>query len=341
MGQLSLFTKRSLKSLAAACGGNRLLNRQHNQTNNVLILAYHRVVADIAQAERDGCYGLVVSAASFEQQLRIVQQHYDVVTMDEAAHILQGQKQCAKPTVVITFDDGYEDNYEIAWPLLQRLGLPATIYLPTAMIGQRQPLDHDRVHWLVLLAQAQGLKLHELLQSAGIARAGEIAALSDVQQIIQALVYLPMAQRRTVIDGLESKLGSVTYPAGYQLMNWEMVKKMAQAGISFGSHTAHHPVLTYESEETIETEINQSKQKLAEQLGQSTFHFAYPNGYFNERVRGLVAKAGFATAVTTKRRIAKAGDDVFTCGRFSFCEESTRGIRGKYDRAIAKLRLGV
>ncbi|MBL8202932.1 MAG: polysaccharide deacetylase family protein [Blastocatellia bacterium] len=341
MGQFSLFAKRSLKSLAASCGGNRFLNRNRRRPNDVSILAYHRVVADIVRAEYDACYGLVVSAETFERQLRIVQQHYEVVTMDDAAQIIRGEKRCQKPAAVITFDDGYADNYEVAWPILKRLGLPAMIYLPTSMIGQQQPLDHDRVHWLVLLAEARGVKLEEHLQRAGIANAAEITAQADALAIIESLVYLPMSQRRAVIESLEGELGTITYPTGYRLMDWEMVCEMAQSGISFGSHTAHHPVLTYEDEATIETEINQSKQKLKDLLGQATAHFAYPNGYYNELVRGYVAKAGFATAVTTERRVVKAGDDLLTCGRFSLCEESTRGISGKFEAAIARLRLGL
>lgn len=122
-------------------------------------------------------------------------------------------------------------------------------------------------------------------------------------------------------------------------MSWEMIQEMADGGISFGAHSEHHLILTLESEATAKDELCRSKQRLEAQLQQPIRHFAYPNGYFNPTIKALAARAGFTSAVTTERVIARRGDDALALGRISLCEESTRGITGAYSEAIARLRL--
>lgn len=343
MAPLSLIGKRSLKSLAAACGGGWLLSHQKKRINRVLILAFHRVVADILASEKIAHHGLVVSAETFEQQLRILQRNYEVITLDDAAALIRGEKSSPRPTAVITFDDGYVDNYEIAWPILKRLGIPAIIYLPTSMIGQSVPLDHDRLHWLLLHAHEQHLDLIDVLQAAGLSskQSIEIAQLPDLAHIIETLVYLPMKSRTAIIEVLENILGEINYPDGFRLMNWEMAKQMSTSGIAFGSHSKHHPILSFEDADTVTEEVRQSKLELESKLGFPVRHFAYPNGHFNFAVRNAVAAAGYKTAVTTQRNTVCTGDDLLTCGRISLCEESTRGISGKYTDSIARMRLRV
>lgn len=172
MEQANLLWKRSLKSAAATVSHGwvrKKFKRAEQGDGQVLILAYHRVVASLAQAERDSIYGLVISAGSFARHLEIVQERYDVLSLDEALQILCGKRQSRRAAAVITFDDGYRDVYENAWPVLQRMGLPALVYVPTAFMGSNRRLDHDRLYWLVLQARLAGRDLVKPLEAAGIA----------------------------------------------------------------------------------------------------------------------------------------------------------------------------
>src|SRR5581483_3431860 len=117
--------------------------------------------------------------------------------------------------------------------------------------------------------------------------------------------------------------------------------EMAEGGISFGAHTERHPILTLEDEATIENEIVRSKQALEELLGQPIKHFAYPNGEYNPAVKDVLSRSGFEVAVTTERRVNRAGDELLTLGRICLCEESTRGLTGHYSETVARLRLAV
>lgn len=348
LNQFELFGKRSLKSLVAPLsrGWTETRKSWHRTTaddGQVQILAYHRIVANIAQAERNSIYGLVISAETFRRHLELVQERYQMVTMDEALEILRGEKQIGRPAALLTLDDGYRDVYDYAWPVLQQLGVPAIVYVPTALIDTDQLLDHDRLYWLVLKAQERGLNLREPLEAAGLSpkHAAMLCVARNPARLTDQLNYQPLAVRQPILQSLEAALGirHGDYPPDYQLLDWAMIREMTAGGITFGAHSDRHLILTLESAVAAEREIRRSKRVLEEQLNCPARHFAYPNGYYNDAVRQMVKRARFASATTTERALAKRGDDLFTLGRISLCEESTRGITGKYSTAVARLRL--
>lgn len=312
--------------------------------NSINIIAYHRVVADIAKAESESYYGLVVSAETFRRHCELLTQSYSVVSLETAAQVVKGKRRSHRPIAVLTFDDGYLDFYEEAFPILKELALPATVFLPTECIGKEVPLAHDRIFWLLRLAAKNGSPVVPALERAGVpaeiikpfGRTNHLPALTE------SLVHLPAAVRELAISELEGSVaGFREYPREYNLLNWDQVREMAAAGISFGGHTSNHVVLPLENGDTADAEIVASKRELEQQLGRKVTTFAYPNGEHTPAIRRSVEKAGYCVAVTTERTLNRVGADPLALGRFSFCEESTRGITGSYSQRIAALRLGV
>lgn len=343
MTKTKFLIKRSIKSVASLT--NVRGGFPSAAPGSVNIIAYHRVVADIAKAEREAIYGLVVSAATFRRHCELLHRTYDVVSLETALHFLSEDRRVKRPLAVITFDDGYLDFYEEAFPVLNEFGLPATVFLPTEFIGQDKPLAHDRIFWLVKQTIEKSTSIKSALIRAGVASdiAGEFAEIRNLLKLTDSIVYLPNVLREKVISELENELGKSFegYPREYQLLNWEMVREMARKGINFGGHTANHVVLPLEDEAALEKEIVASKKELEHQLGSKVVSFAYPNGAYNAGIRQLIAQAGYKVAVTTEKRINQPGDDLFALGRISLCEESTRGIKGVYSSGVAKVRLGV
>jgi len=333
-----LLVKRSIKSAAALAQVFRAPSQ-----NSVTIIGYHRVVADIENAEENSIYGLVVSAETFREHCRILKHNFEVVSLEEATEFLEGEKYSYLPKAVITFDDGYLDNYEEAFPILREFDLPATIFLPTTMIGKDEPLSHDKAFWLAKKALEKNLDLRKIFLKAGLSheKAHGAGNASNVLELTDRIVYLSTEQRDTVIDELEKTLKISDYPREYRLLNWETVREMSKNGISFGNHTATHPVLPLEDEKAFESEIFESKEILEKELGKSAVSFAYPNGKYNEAVRRQIIKAGYKVAVTTDKRTNKFGEDLFALGRTCLCEESTRGVGGKFSPQVARLRFGI
>lgn len=339
----SLVAKRSIKSIASLAKTS--LGYPRVPPGSVNIFAYHRVVADIEKAERDAIYGIVISTATFRKHCELLRQHYHVVSLETAMKHTGEHNKHDLPTAVITFDDGYVDFYEEAFPVLRDMGLPATVFLPTDYIGQEKPLAHDRIYWLLKLALDRSVPMGAALRVAGVADAvaAEFSGHGDLLTLTDKLVYLPNELREKAITEMERELGDGfdEYPNEYQLMTWEMVREMSRSGIDFGGHTANHVILPLENGSVADTEIHRCKEVLDSRLGKPVVSFAYPNGEYNEAIRQVTANAGFTVAVTTRTRINKAGDDLLTLGRTSLCEESTRGIAGRYSQRVAELRLGI
>lgn len=335
--------KRSIKSFASIAksktGFPKII------PGSVNIIAYHRVVADIEKAEKDAIYGLVVSAATFRRHCEILRKSFDVVSLETAAYFLDGMRNVSRPLAVITFDDGYLDFYEQAFPVLNEFGLPATVFLPTEYIGGHKPLAHDRIYWLVKQAIEKSVPLTNALIKAGIAKnlAATLGSETDILKLSDSIVYLPNELREAVIFQLEHALGNQfeDYPREYQLLDWEMICEMSRKGISFGGHTANHVVLPLEDESAMEKELVESKKTLESKLGKKVITFAYPNGEYNTQTKQLLARAGYKIAVTTEKRINRPMSDMLALGRISLCEESTRGFSGNYSPAVANFRLGV
>ena len=342
MTNTKLLIKRSIKSVASVA--KEKVGFPPLAAGSVNIFAYHRVASDITKAESETFYGLVVSSATFRRHCELLQKAYDVVSLETAMHFLDGERRVNRPMAVITFDDGYLDFYEEAFPILNEFGLPATVFLPTEYIGQDKPLAHDRIYWLLKKAHSESVSIKDALIKAGLESdtVREFTNYRNRQKLTEAMVYLPNELREKVIAELESKLaGFEAYPREYNLLNWEMVREMARKGISFGGHTANHVVLTLENESAMEREIVASKRELERQLGKKAVSFAYPNGEYNAKIRQIIAQAGYKIAVTTEKRINRTGADLLALGRISLCEESTRGVKGVYSPKVAHLRLSI
>ena len=340
MTNTKLLIKRSIKSVASIAKAR--VGFPPLASGSVNILAYHRVVADIVKAENESYYGLVVSSETFRRHCELLHKAFDVVSLETAMYFLSGERQVKRPLAVITFDDGYLDFYEEAFPILNEFGLSAMVFLPTNSIGQDKPLAHDRLFWLLKQVFEKSIPIENSLLKAGLdgKTAREFAATKNRLKLTEAMVYLPNDLREKVIVELEKELGDFgIYPREYRLLDWEQAREMARKGISFGGHTANHVVLPLEDESAIENEIFSSKQELERQLNREIVSFAYPNGEYNAKIRQIIANARYKIAVTTEKRINRQGADLLALGRISLCEESTRGITGGYSPKVAALRL--
>jgi peptidoglycan/xylan/chitin deacetylase (PgdA/CDA1 family) len=342
MNTPTLLFRRSIKSAASIAKAKLGLPR--SIPGSVNIIAYHRVVRDIEKAERDAIYGIVISSDTFRHHCEMLKRSFDVVSLGTAMHFLEPGVSPARPLAVITFDDGYLDFHDEAFPILNELGLPATVFLPTNLIGKDSPLAHDRIYWLLRWGLSEPEKVFTALCNAGISTISRYeVSRSNLLALTNTLVYLPHSTRETVIDHLEDALGSKArkYPSEYRLLDWERVREMDRKGITFGAHTANHVVLPLENKKVAEDEITSSKAVLEQQLGKRVISFAYPNGEFTPSLLQTTGEAGFKVAVTTENRTNLPGGDLLRLGRTSLCEESTRGIRGAYSQAVASYRLGV
>ena len=290
----------SLKTAAAmAANYSGLLDgytflRRKLTKSQVGILLYHRV----SPSHADWCIK-PLSPRSFERQMEYFRQYYKILSLDTLVQHIKQREPLPEKAVVITFDDGYKDNYLYAYPILMKYGIPATIFLTTGHIGSSKLFWFDEVKYIVQVTHISQLELDEL--GSYSLRTG-VDRLQNGLTISRGLRKLPEDRKNELINKLLN-ICQVDIPdnSGEGLfLSWDEVREMHESGISFGAHTVNHPVLTNLPVEQARWEIVQSKKHIEEKLGEKVTAFAYPFGPFNAEIAKLVKESGFTSAVTTE-----------------------------------------
>ena len=278
-----------------------------------LVLGYHRVVEDFNVDPASAMPAMLVSRGMFERQLDYLGRHYRFVGLDDLLDSPAAMGAGGRPPAAVTFDDGYRDVYEHAFPILRRKGIPAAVFVVTSHVGTDEPLLHDRVYWLLARELPRwgehGIYvLLEWLRELGV-DVRTVAAIRRASRhpglLLRALVTrLTRTQLAEVHNRLLTALGlSGPMPPGWQALTWEMAEDMVRAGITIGSHTCTHVRMTNETVERQREEAVASRQTIERRLGVRVRHFAYPDGAFNSAVVDQVEAAGYACAYTTCRHV--------------------------------------
>jgi peptidoglycan/xylan/chitin deacetylase (PgdA/CDA1 family)/CelD/BcsL family acetyltransferase involved in cellulose biosynthesis len=259
------------------------------------VFCYHRV-----NDEQDP-FLPAVSTELFEQQIRYMARHHKTVSLQELMNRLeQGEPEAM---LAITFDDGYQDNYRNAFPILRRYGLPATIFLTTGGIDSGQPL------WFEQLAEALRKTAREFVDlEIDIPRrfwTRNLAERLDSHNRIFGMVrVLPDAERHLCLTEIFRQLGvAESDQRPDRMLTWDQIRLMKADGIDFGGHTVTHPFLSKTTPEQACFEVSECKRRIEDELQSPVRHFAYPNGGvadISDWNKTLLRNNGYRAAVTTQ-----------------------------------------
>lgn len=259
------------------------------------IFYYHRV-----NDENDPFFDAIPTGL-FEVHMRYLARHYKVVSLAELQrHLDSGESN--EMVVGVTFDDGYRDNYECAFPVLQRYRIPATIFLTTGAIDSGEPL------WFEQLAEAIKKTPHEYIDlEIDIPRRfwmrNPAERLESNRKIFALLRAFNDTERRTWVAELLGKLGAAgEWERKGKMLTWDQVRLMKTQGIDFGGHTVTHPFLSKLAPRQAEWEISECKRRIEAETQKPVSFFAYPNGReedFAASNKDILRNAGYRGAVTT------------------------------------------
>lgn len=284
---------------------------QRRLSGTVQILTYHRV-----NDEHDPFFP-AVPVRVFTEQIEYLASHFPICSLAEAVEQLK-RKDVPENLLVITFDDGYRDNYLHAFPVLKKFSVPATIFLATAAIGTDVMLWHDLVFSAfreTKMTYLQGGKIG--LPDQSLKNVSE--KLNAQTDILRFLRSLDDETRDDYVQRLREVL-QVTEPAKAPslMLNWDDVRTMHKHGISLGSHTLTHPIMSKVQADRARQEICESRAVIESQLGVSPTAFAYPNGGradFTPFTKQALMDAGYECAVTTIFGVNTVAQDLFELRR--------------------------
>ncbi|MBE0683509.1 MAG: polysaccharide deacetylase family protein [Anaerolineales bacterium] len=268
--------------------------------NYLTVLNYHRI--DDPNRHGFDSFKPNVSARreDFAQQMDYLMRWFKVVSIQEIVRWLDGKSILPSHAALITFDDGYADNFLNAYPILKERNLPAVVFLTSGHIQNDAPFYWDLVAYCFYHTPQDTIIFPDGHQEHWNNKTEKDRVSSN---LIEKLKILPDDEKTAWIARLPELL-NVSIQKGYfksLMMNWDQIREMNKNGIDFGGHTINHPILTRVSLRRAEDEIAGSRTRIEDELGKPILGFAYPNGGkadFNQEIEHLTANSGYRVAFT-------------------------------------------
>jgi peptidoglycan/xylan/chitin deacetylase (PgdA/CDA1 family) len=313
-------------ALSALHGSGLLGALRHARQDSTLVLTYHGVLPG-DDDRYDFLNANFVSEEAFERQMRWLSSRYRLVSLRQIAAALNGGAPLPPRAATVTFDDGFANNFHVAFPILQRLSVPCAVFLTTGMIGVAgAQLWTERVKRAIALTPVRSFVFGSDGKSylAGRTVERERAA----RDILAMLKRAAPGERDRQVSALESICGRPDITASesirYDFLNWNQVRTMAEGGIEFGSHSVSHPILSTLSSTALESELGDSKRRIEAELGTECYSFAYPNGKaadFGEREITLLRGLGYRCALSLNGGLNKPDANPFRLERVNISRE--------------------
>ncbi len=277
-----------------------LENMDSQKVGWLRVLTYHRVDEP---AKRPWLDPVLISATpkAFDEQMAYLASHYQPVTMSEVLAAIQSRTGRGLPprAVLVTFDDGYHDFEEQAWPILRRHKVPATLFVPTSY-----PNRPEQTFWWDDLYQAiQNTVRRDALDTPlGLFSLSDASSRNQAyQQLKTYLKTLKHAEAISTVQEICIELG--VEKVANSIMSWDSLRQLTKEGLTVGAHTRTHPLMNRIPLDQARKEALGSLDDLKRELGSALPIFAYPSGELSDEVVNMLGSAGFVLAFTTKRGI--------------------------------------
>ena len=273
-----------------------LLERLYRGRSGLLtVLTYHRVDDPAAQP---ALYPGLISATprDFDEQMRFLAANYRVISLAQLLETRETGRRLPPRALMVTFDDAYRDFAEHAWPALRRLGLPVTLFVPTAF-----PDHPERGFWWDRLH-------HAVTESSRreIAAFGERLGLTDARArsqtfraLVRAVKARPHHEAMSEVERIISELGA--REARHAVLGWDELRQLSADGVTLAPHSRTHPRLDRLPAPELSTELRGSFEDLEREIRDAPRVIAYPDGGHDAAVVAEAAAAGFVAAFTTER----------------------------------------
>ncbi|MGZ3787740.1 MAG: polysaccharide deacetylase family protein [Bacteriovorax sp.] len=269
---------------------SRLLRMAKDQ-NHLMILNYHRLSDPYKKnLFDDGVFG--PDAKRFESEMRWLKEETHIISEEELVDIIYNKKKLNRVCSMVTFDDGYIDNFEIAYPILNKLSIPAIYFIPTKFINERTLGWWDIISYIVKNTKLERIHFRE-----------KEWTIINKQNVISELILKIKKMETSRIDGYLNELSlafDVPIPSidiqGKELMSWDQIKEVNCNGISIGSHSHEHVILSKQALGDLRLQVKKSKDILEEKLGTVIQSIAYPVGghdHFDIETKNVSLDLGF------------------------------------------------
>lgn len=293
--------------------------------NRLSIVMYH-YTRDLLHSRYPQIKGLDISL--FRQQIEYMKDKFNVVTMEQVIDVIEGKSCLPEKALLLTFDDGYVDNYLYALPILEEYGVQGSFFIPGKTFATHQLLDVNKIHYILASANEKELvkdvieridfyrgeeffyqPTDELWNEYAKANRFDNAEVVFVKRVLQTV--LPEKLRNQISSDLfEKYVGVSEEQLAYELyMNEEQIRMMKRHGMFIGCHGYDHYWLGNVSFEKMKEDINMALYTLDEFVDRKHWVMNYPYGNYNANVIEYIKGQGACLGLTTDVRVADLDKD--------------------------------
>ncbi|MFT5249013.1 MAG: peptidoglycan/xylan/chitin deacetylase (PgdA/CDA1 family) [bacterium] len=278
------------------------------------ILMYHRVcnINGISSISKD----------EFEKQIIFIKKNFTILPIDKLL-VLENTCDIYKKAISITFDDGYEDFYDVAWPIIKKHSIPVTLYITTDFSANKCWLWPDKIKSLLENSQESQINIEPF----GNVELSYVNILNNWHMFGDYCLELNTIKRDIFLATLEEALSvklPKTPPIPFRAVNFEQLKEMSKDGLDIGSHTVTHPVLSKLEDSVLKFELEKSKKLLETTLNKRIQGICYPNGMpadINNNVIKYAKECGYKYGLMACEE-KKLYSDRYRVGRISSREKT-------------------
>jgi peptidoglycan/xylan/chitin deacetylase (PgdA/CDA1 family) len=325
------------KWLAYASGLLGLWHRRRN-AGRLTVVMFHRVLALSDPRWRLADPGYTVSDTTFRAALKFLAREYNVVSIEAVLAARAGGPPLPPRPLLITFDDGWEDNASAALPLLRQAGLPALMFAVSDGIGRSHPFWWEILTSARLIGRLDAAEMASLWHAAGGDGQPPAVDGAGTRRLIDQLYRLDDATRAPLVEPLRvavAEAGEVR-----QTVTADELRAMPAGGFAIGSHGASHTPLLHHPDP--QADLTKSKAALAEMLGEAPPTVSFPNGSYDANVAAAARAAGFqliftSDAILNELQGGRPGSDLI--GRIYIQEKLITDAGGRFRPELLALWL--
>ena len=301
------------------------------------IIMYHRIIPLSERFSGIIQPGMYVTDETFERHLVFLKKKFSIIPLHEMVHRIN-RGQTTGGCCSITFDDGWRDTYDMAFPLLKRHQVPASVFLASGYIGTDKWFWPEELAWCLekLLkqdgwdAKTDGI-IKSLMPEMNSSNRNNHTNLID-SAIMKVKKYRP-ERREALLAAMREALPGRSRER--LMMSWSEAAEMQKNGlVSFGAHTVNHIYLDQVEQDTARLEISSSKKVIEDHLGVPVTLFAYPNGNYTPQTIGMLEQSGFLGAVTTKRGYVDKNTSLMEMPRIAMHDDVSKTIPLFFSRLL-------
>jgi peptidoglycan/xylan/chitin deacetylase (PgdA/CDA1 family) len=325
---IELLRKRSRRLIANALyySGALWLMATLRFRRKAFVLMYHRVLP--AGADTFSSDSICVTPEAFALQMKFLRRHFRVLSIAELAAHLEAGRELPSRSCVVTFDDGWRDNFEHALPILREQEIPAVIFVATDYIGGSDCFWQERISRLLFdglrgNAAARAL-VEEVVAQPGLAQRGAPDQRRLIRNAVDALKSRPPAEIEAFESRVREVVGSPASLGDDCFMDWPQVGALVRGTrVDVGSHGCSHTPLTKLPPERAAAELEEARRRIAEAVGTPVMSIGYPNGNYDDVVVRLTRAAGYKLGFTTDKGLVGEVRDPFKLPRINIGGSAT------------------